>query len=393
MPGPILVRLRERSGPYAAARANRISGDAQPCEADGPPADSAGALKTPDRRSWLWMAGLIVALGVVVALAYARWREAGFHWPLFVQSLEQLRWSWLAASASLALLTYYGRALRWAVMIRPVKPHPSLRNLFTATAIGFTAIVLLGRAGEFVRPYLIASKEKVPVSSQLAAWALERIYDLLAVLLVFGFALSQVDPSRAGLGPGLKWILQTGGYLVGVLAGICLVVLALIRRFSESMRRRLLDGLAFLPAGRLRQAEGIVTAFVDGLASTRSASMLWGVIFYTFLEWAVITIGYFCLFRSSPWTAGLGLSEVVVFMGFVSMGSVVQIPGIGGGVQVVAVVVLTELFGIALEVAAGLALVIWSITFIVIVPVGLALGLREGVNWRRMKRMRLEVSM
>ena len=43
-------------------------------------------------------------------------------------------------------------------------------------------------------------------------------------------------------------------------------------------------------------------------------------------------------------------------MGFVSFGSIVQIPGIGGGMQVVSVLVLTELFGVRLELATAFAL-------------------------------------
>ena len=85
-----------------------------------------------------------------------------------------------------------------------------MRNLLSATVIGFTAITLFGRPGEFVRPYLIALKEKVPVTSQLAAWLLERIFDLLMALLLFGFrprARPVVGPSRrseADLGTGRR---------------------------------------------------------------------------------------------------------------------------------------------------------------------------------------------
>jgi len=80
-------------------------------------------------------------------------------------------------------------------------------------------------------------------------------------------------------------------------------------------------------------------------------------------------------------------------MGFVSLGSILQIPGVGGGVQVVSVVVLVELLGVPLEVAAGIAIVIWSITFVVIVPIGLGLSFHYGINWRKIKRLDREVSL
>ena len=92
-----------------------------------------------------------------------------------------------------------------------------MRNLLSATVIGFTAITLFGRPGEFVRPYLIAVKEQVPVTSQLAAWVLERIFDLLMALLVFAFALSRVQASGLHVGANLTWVLAVGGRIVGVL--------------------------------------------------------------------------------------------------------------------------------------------------------------------------------
>ena len=76
--------------------------------------------------------------------------------------------------------------------LKPLKAKPSIAIILSATVIGFSAVTLFGRPGEFVRPYLIAMKEGVPVASQIAAWVLERIFDLLMALLVFGFALSHL---------------------------------------------------------------------------------------------------------------------------------------------------------------------------------------------------------
>ena len=67
-------------------------------------------------------------------------------------------------------------------MMLPLRPDVGLRSLISATAVGFTAVVFFGRPGEFVRPWLISVRERVPFSSQLAAWFIERIFDLLSVV-------------------------------------------------------------------------------------------------------------------------------------------------------------------------------------------------------------------
>ncbi len=341
-------------------------------------------------RVWGWTALLLVLTAAALVLFYHRWRQTGFEWEIFASSFLELRWPWVAAAGLMCMATYYGRALRWRVLLKPLRPDPNIWGLFSATAIGFTAIVLLGRPGELVRPYLISVKERVPLSSQLAAWLLERIYDLLAVLVVFGFALTQVDTARATLGPGLHWVLQTGGYLVATISGVCLVVLFLLQQFSEPMRQRLLDGLAFLPPAHLRRAERVVTAFVNGLGSTKRGDTLIRLALYTVLEWVLIFGCFFCLFKAYRQTAGFTVVEILVFMGFASLGTIVQIPGVGGGMQIVSVLVLTELFGIPLEVATSIAILIWITTFVIIVPFGLGLSFHEGLSWTKLRELERE---
>ncbi len=197
---------------------------------------------------------VLAAFGAWVV--HGHWRHTRFEWRTFAASFLRLDWRWIALALLLSLATCYGRALRWAVMLRPCGPDPDVWGIFKATAIGFTAVVLLGRPGEFVRPYLIALKEKVPLSSQLAAWMLERLCDLLAVLLVFGFAVSQIQASRASLGHTFRWALETGGYAVGILAAVCLVLLVMVARFSGVMRKAAWPLWASCPNGTMSGRRG-----------------------------------------------------------------------------------------------------------------------------------------
>jgi len=48
---------------------------------------------------------------------------------------------------------------------------------------------------------------------------------------------------------------------------------------------------------------------------------------------------------------------------------------------------LTEFFGISFEAASGIALTLWIITFVVIVPVGFVLAFREGIQWRNLRHL------
>jgi len=342
------------------------------------------------KGAWRWVA-LVIALTLLMIYVFVRkGEEAGFEWTLFLSTLERLDWSWLVLSAGICLATYVGRALRWAVLLKPLRPNPSLWGLISATAIGFTALVLLGRPGEFVRPYLIAIKERVPVSSQLAAWLLERMLDLLVAMLIFGVALSQVRASGLSVGPALSWVLATGGWLVGITCAASLAILLAIRHFADRMRDRLLEALAFLPERHYAKIERLVNAFVQGVESTRSDRAMLLLAGFTVLEWALIVLCYYAVIKAFGAVINLGILDVLIFMGFVSFGSVVQLPGVGGGMQVVTVLVLVELFRTPVEIATSMALMIWIITFVVVVPFGLVLSLHEGLSWARLRKLEQE---
>lgn len=328
---------------------------------------------------------LIAAIWLIRFFLHSR----GFDWRAFRATLLALQWPWLAAAWGAVMAGYYVRALRWRVLMGPVKANPSVWNLFSATVIGFSAITVLGRPGEFVRPYLIASKEKVPVSSQMAALVLERIYDVLIVLAIFGFALGRARRSDLALGPALTWVFAMGGWFVGGLSIIVLGLLVIFRHFSTVLRLRLLDAMTALGARprHFELADRLITAFVQGVESTKSQKAMLLATWYTILEWGTIALTSFWVMRAFGDAIRFGWLDVLIFLGFLAFGAVVQIPGVGGGPQVVAVLVLTELFRIPLEISTSVALVLWFISFVVVVPIGVALALHEGVKWRTLRHL------
>lgn len=327
--------------------------------------------------------GLVAAAGWLI---YERWGRQ-FDWRAFLHSFAALEGGWLAAAGAAALATYWVRARRWAVMLKSLRPRPNHWGLFTATVIGSAFVVLIGRPAELVRPYLIATRERVPFSSQMGAWVLERVADLVAILLVFGFALTQVSGAPKGAGAWLAWVLRAGGYVAGAGVLVLLMFLILLGRSPGDVRETLIDSLAFLPERHLKRARKMLDAFLVGLSALGSCRSVARFVGYTALEWVLIAVCLLALFRAYPGLPRLAPLDVVVFMGLVSFGSLFHIPGIGGGVQLAAIVVLSELHAVGLELASSVAMMIWAITFVVVVPIGVPLALHEGLTWKRMRRI------
>jgi ABC-type molybdate transport system permease subunit len=86
-------------------------------------------------------------------------------------------------AVGLIYLAYVVRAIRWKIFLRPVR-NTSAWGLIPPTIIGFAGLALLGRPGELIRPYLISRRLNLTFSSQLAVWAVERIFDIAAFTLL-----------------------------------------------------------------------------------------------------------------------------------------------------------------------------------------------------------------
>jgi len=167
-----------------------------------------------------------------------------------------------------------------------------------------------------------------------------------------------------------------------------LLVLLSMRHVAERLRRRLLSALA---ERRFSRVEKLISACIQRVESTRSDAALLLVLLYSVAEWILISACYWCLAQAFTGIITLSFVDVLILTGFVSFGAVVQIPGVGGGIQVAAVLVLTELFSVRLELATAFAILLWILTFVAIVPFGLLLALKEGLDWHSLKHIGQEV--
>jgi glycosyltransferase 2 family protein len=321
---------------------------------------------------------------VLVLIAY-RTRGLSFRWSLFWATLETLDWLWLGASICLILLTNVVRAARWQVMLAPFGRPLGLWRLTSDTAIGLSAGALLGRAGEVIRPYLIAVQAGLPFSSQLAAWLLERVLDLLAVLLLCAYALVKLPGSHGHLGAKIQDAVTAGGYSLAIAGILCVTVLLAFRDPSGRAQRRLLSALSFLPQHQQDRAGRILDAFSKGLECTRDLKALSLLVGYTLLLWAIVVGGNAALLRAIAATRNLGLLDILVLLAFMTLGSVVQVPGIGGGAQAATILALTGIYGLPLAAAAGVMVWLWIVATLAIVPFGLACAFHEGLNWSKLK--------
>lgn len=335
---------------------------------------------TPKQRSWKpWIIAAIAAAGIGWAWSA---RPAGVDWSRVGTVFTSADPAWLALSIGLALAAYLIRAFRWAVLLEPVRDRPDYMGLVSATVIGFTAIVIFGRAGELVRPYLIARGQRVPFASQMAAWLTERVWDLLMALAIFGLSLRALQSTPLVIPPRLAAAIDASGAALVVMVTACLATLLGFRWLAPLFR-----GIAaWLGTGSAALGK-FALHFVDSMAGVSTPVRAVKMLAWSLVEWAAIYLCCYALFRATSATWAASALDILIVVGFITFGAVVQIPGIGGGTQIVTTLVLHELFHVPLPDAIGTAWLIWLVTFVVILPAGLYFAAREGIGWGRMRSL------
>jgi hypothetical protein len=331
------------------------------------------------KKKHLVYAGVFLVLVVLVYLQFRTWKN--FDWALFRETRPQ-NWIHIAHGVALIYLAYVVRAVRWKIFLKPVRPDASSLSLIAPTLIGFTGLALLGRPGELSRPYLIARRHNLSVSSQIAVWAVERIFDIGAftVLLVAAIFLA-AGPRELPLYSSF----QKGGFLlVGLVVAMVLGAMA-VRAKGEGIANWVEQRFSHLAANLGHKIAMRVREFHSGLDTIHGPWSLAALIGLSLLMWFMIIMAYQDVAHSySVEALDIQRSQVLVLMGASMIGSLVQLPGVGGGSQLATIATLEHVFDVPKEMAASCGIMLWLVTFVAVVPVGLYLAHRERISLRKL---------
>jgi uncharacterized protein (TIRG00374 family) len=322
---------------------------------------------------------VFVILAVLVYLQFRTWQN--FDWARFRETRPH-KWIHIVHGIALIYLAYVVRAFRWKIFLRPVRPHASGTSLVSPTIIGFTGLALLGRPGELIRPYLIARRQNLTFSSQLAVWAVERIFDVgtFTLLLVSAIFVSAGPRSL----PFYERFREGGFLLVALVAAISLAAVAIhwkgeaIAAWVERRFSHLAANLGHKIATRIREFRG-------GLNTIHGPLSLLLLVLLSVLMWFMIIMAYQEVAHSyGVAVLNIRRSQVLVLMGASMIGSLVQLPGIGGGSQLATIATLQHVFDVPPELAASCGIMLWLVTFVAVVPVGLFLSHHERLSLRKL---------
>ena len=336
-------------------------------------------------RKYVAYAAVFLVLVALVYLQFRTWRN--FDWAILWQS--HLIWRHIFHALGLIYFAYFLRAVRWKIFLRPVRKEASTLGLVSPTVIGFTGLALLGRPGELIRPYLIARHENLSFASQVAVWTVERIFDIggFTVLMVAAIFLpSKLHAFAQAAPPEVKHgIYLTGYMLIALVCGLLVAALLMsyrgnhIAQWVEERFSHLAENLGHRIAHKIRE-------FTSGLNTIHGPFAFLQLAAVSVLMWWVIALSYkeVTTAYGAPMHA-MSTTKVLLLMGSSMVGSMVQLPGVGGGSQLATISAMDHVFHIVpKELAVSCGIMLWLVTFVAIVPVGLLLAHRERLSLRKL---------
>jgi uncharacterized protein (TIRG00374 family) len=268
----------------------------------------------------------------------------------------------LFLAALIISLAYFFRACRWGALLKPLVPA-RLSDLVAATTVGFGAVFLAGRTGEIVRPVVLPMRDpRVRPSASFVTIMVERIYDIVALLLMFAVNLLWFKPDNAQIADFNRVRIAGVVLLTGALVAVA--CLAWFRKKSDVVIARLsglLSRWRFMPARLTKLILRLLQQLAQALRVLVNFRELAETVGWTALVWLSIALANLLVIRA--FGLNFGLSETVFVLGWSMAGSVVPTPGGAAGAFHAATAAGFLFLGVERDTAAAISIVMHIIDF------------------------------
>ena len=276
------------------------------------------------------------------------------------------------------MASYVIRAWRWQYLLQPIGPT-RFRTAFRTTIIGFAALgVLPARAGDVLRPYLLARQEGLSVSATLATIVMERVLDLVAVLVLLAFYVWGVGASSSIPGPLLRAI-EVSAAVSGLGALTLLGLMWVFATHPERIGDLVLMTGRVLPTRIATRISEFARKFSAGFAAARDPRALALAAVWSFPLWLAI--------GAQVWLVTVAFGIVMPFTGtfllqaLLVIGVAVPTPGAIGSYHEAYRIGATTFFGAANDAAVAAAIVTHALSFVPVVLMGILFMAQDGLSF------------
>ena len=317
------------------------------------------------------------ALVTLLAIALFAWFLSRANLAAVAQEIVHARLGLIAWSIVIAVVMPVVRAIRWRYLLDPIGPTrfgPVLR----ATIVGFAALALLpARAGDVIRPYLVARTERLSAASVLATIVMERALDMIAVLTLLA-AFVWVFDGRAILPTELVAGIQASATVAALLVVALMIVMWTLATHPERIGRLVARTDRLLPHRLAHALAGLARTFSEGFAVAREPRDLAIALVWSFPLWVSIAFQAWLITRAFGILIPVSASFLVQAM--LVIGVAVPTPGAVGSFHEAYRIAVTTFFHAPNNAAVSAALVLHAVSFLTSVVPGVVVMARDGVS-------------
>lgn len=300
---------------------------------------------------------ILLGIGLGIVLIYFSVRGIDFNETL--TDLKKLHLGYAGLSLFFIILMQALRSYRWGVILEPMEKISQF-TLFAVTSVGFLAIAAIpARIGELARPYLIAKRSSIKMSSALGTIIVERVLDSLAVLTItVAVFILQDLPS---------WMFKSGILFFSVTMLVIACMIGLIWRRERAVK--IIDRiLRWLPGKLAQKVNHVIHHFIDGFQVITDVNRLLYLLLLSAVVWLVDVAAIYTLLLAFGFNLPL-LAAFVVMVILIAGIAIPTAPGFIGNWHYACILGLS-LFGIAKPEGFSFALVYHFLSMIVVIILG-----------------------
>jgi uncharacterized protein (TIRG00374 family) len=326
---------------------------------------------------------LIIGLVIITLSLFFAFRGVSIH--ELKDALMKADYFYLIPALAVVVGSFYLRALRWRFLVCTVK-EVKTADLFSPLMIGFMANMLPARAGEFIRAYLLSRKERISFSASFATIFIERLFDLVMVLLLFVWVLLFMPDAFSSGDQAGSFQMVDKVRIFGITSlTFCLFIFifsALLQYKNELALRIVGVFIRPLPDRWKEKILGMVHSFTDGLKIMKDWRGFMATILLSLLIWALFVFAYYPLYLAFGIETELPImsSLVILCLTVAIFITVAPTPGFLGSYHLGCVAALHGIFGIQKAVALSYGIVAWIMAMGSTVLIGAFFAVKENIS-------------
>lgn len=246
-------------------------------------------------------------------------------WDYLLRTWNSAQKGWLLLMAVIALASHAVRAERWRMLMIPAGHTTKLSYSFYSLMVGYLVNLVIPRGGELSRCYNLYKLDKTPVETSFGTVVVERIVDLICLLVLIGISFIIESQKLFGFIDTLPF--STSGHASKLMLLVYLLIACVV-----------FAGIFYMIFRKNQRLRSFIVktwnGFRGGLLSVFMLKNKKLFVLYSILIWFLYFLMSYTVLQAFPATSPLGFGAVLSLFAIGSIAMAAPLPGGTGSYHV-----------------------------------------------------------